>query len=139
MRSMGLDVGEKRIGVAMSDPLKKTAHAFAVIERSGLDSTVKTLRDMIEEYDIEEIVVGMPYAMDGSEGPQARKTTTFIEEVKDRLDVSIATWDERLSTAEAERSLIAAGIKPSMRKNIKDKVAAAVILQSYLDRQVKGK
>ncbi len=137
MRSLGLDVGDKRIGVAVSDPLKKTAQALTVIERSDMTSTVNELNAIIEDLQIDEIVVGMPYTMRGETGPQAALVKDFVGEIEARLNIPVALWDERLSTVEAERSLTEAGIKSSKRKDIKDKVAAALILQSYLDRQVR--
>lgn len=134
---MGLDVGEKRIGVAVSDPLKKTAQALTVIEQSDTVSRVNELKKIIEDLEIDELIVGMPYTLSGEAGRQAMLIQDFAREIEVRTGLPVAFWDERLSTVEAERSLKEAGIKPSKRRYLKDKVAAALILQSYLDRRVK--
>jgi putative Holliday junction resolvase len=135
MRIIGLDHGEKRIGVAVSDPLGLTAQPIAVIEP---DQIIEELKMIIQEYgDVEEIVVGLPKKLSGELGPQAEKVLKFIEDLKDNLQVKVTAWDERLTTAAAERSMIDAGLSRSKRKKIIDKSAAALILQSYLDNKDK--
>jgi putative holliday junction resolvase len=133
LRIMGLDYGDKRIGVAISDSLGLTAQAKGVIKRRDLNTDLDCLKEYISEYDIEEIIVGLPINMDGSSGFRADRTTEFVNFLKKRLELSIKLWDERLSTVEAERLLLEADIGRAERKKIIDQVAAAIILQSYLD------
>lgn len=135
MRLMGLDVGDKTIGVAISDELGISANPVTIIQRIGsIRKEMGQIRSMVEEYGVGLIIVGMPYMMDGSVGIQAEKVIAFIDEMKRRLRTPVETWDERLSTAEVERMLIAADQSRSKRKQVIDKLAAAVILQSYMDR-----
>ncbi|MHB0999311.1 MAG: Holliday junction resolvase RuvX [Armatimonadota bacterium] len=135
MRYMGLDVGDKTIGVAISDELGFSANPIKIIQRIGsLRKEIGEIRQLTEEYGVELIVVGMPFMMDGTVGVQAEKVIEFIEELKRRQRVPVDTWDERLSTAEVERMLIASDQSRSKRKQVVDMLAAAVILQGYMDR-----
>jgi putative Holliday junction resolvase len=130
MRSIGLDYGEKRIGIAASDPLGMTAQGVGAAESE--DEVCR----VIQEYgDVEEVVVGLPKTMRGEIGPQAQKVLGFIERLKDRLKLKIVPWDERLTTSQADKFLISAGVSRAGRKKVIDKSAAAIILQSYLDRR----
>ena len=131
---MGLDVGERRIGVALSDPLGSMAFPFSVLERKGKDPDLKSLQALAQEHEVERVVVGMPRSLDGSLGPQARRVQGFVEGLAGSLALPVETWDERLSTVAAERSLVATGMKRGKRKIERDAVAAALILQGYLDR-----
>ena len=134
MRIIGLDVGDKTIGVAMSDELGITAAPVTVISRTGsLKREIGEIRRMVEENGVECIVVGMPFMLDGTKGIQAEKVDAFVEELQRRLRVPIVTWDERLTTSEVERILIASDQSREKRKKVIDKMAAAVILRSYMD------
>ncbi|MEG6522496.1 Holliday junction resolvase RuvX [Desulfotomaculum sp. 1211_IL3151] len=137
MRIMGLDVGDKTIGVALSDPLGWTAQGLEVIRRNTLEKDINRLCQIIDEYAVEKILVGMPKNMNATIGPQGEKVLAFIEDLKENIDLPIKTWDERLSTVAAERMLIQADVSRSKRKKVIDKMAAAVILQGYLDAGAK--
>lgn len=137
MRIMGLDVGDKTIGVALSDPLGWTAQGLEVIRRVNIEQDFKRLQEIVNEYGVEKFLVGMPKNMNGTVGPQGEKVLAFIEQLKGRFDLPITTWDERLSTVAAERMLIQADVSRSKRKKVIDKMAAAVILQGYLDAGAK--
>ena len=136
MRYMGLDVGDKTIGVAMSDEIGLTANPVTVISRTGsLKREIGEIRRLVEENGIGRIVVGMPFMLDGSVGIQAEKVQAFVEYLRRRINVPVVTWDERLTTAEVERVLIASDQSREKRKKVIDKMAAAVILRSYMDRE----
>ena len=135
MRYMGLDVGDKTIGVAMSDEIGVTANPVTVISRTGsLKREIGEIRRLVQENGIGRIVVGMPFMLDGSVGIQAEKVQAFVEHLRRRITVPVVTWDERLTTAEVERILIASDQSREKRKKVIDKMAAAVILRSYMDR-----
>lgn len=133
MRIMGLDVGDKTIGVALSDLMGWTAQGLEVIRRENLEKDLARLEQIIKEYEVERILVGIPKNMNATIGPQAEKVLAFIENLKETFDLPIKTWDERLSTVAAERMLIQADVSRRKRKKVIDKMAAAVILQGYLD------
>ncbi len=133
MRTLGLDFGDKTIGVAVSDGLGLTAQAKGVIRRTNLTEDLVKLKKYIEDYQIGEVVVGLPRNMDGSFGSRAEKTQQFVNFLKKKIEIPVKFWDERLSTVEAERLLIDADLSRSRRKGVIDQVAAAIILQSYLD------
>lgn len=131
MRIMGLDVGEKRIGVAVSDSLGYTAQGISTVKREDIEE----LKKIVSDYDIGEIVVGLPKNMDGSIGDQGKKVLDFVEKLKQEIDLPMITWDERLTTKEAEGVLLKADLSRAKRKKVIDKLAAVLILQSYLDSQ----
>ena len=133
MTILGLDVGQKRIGVALAEGL--LAVPLTVIERSGKEGGVEAILALAREYGVERIVVGIPHSLDGSIGRQAERVLAFSRELSQHTDVPIDTWDERLSTVAAERLLVEAGVKSEKRKARRDAMAAAVILQAYLDRK----
>ncbi|WP_408954793.1 Holliday junction resolvase RuvX [Natroniella sp. ANB-PHB2] len=133
MRIMGVDLGDKKTGVAVSDALGWTAQGKSVIEAELTEEKLDYICSLIEQYNIEEVVVGLPKNMDGSLGPRAEKVLEFVEQLEDRIDLSVKTWDERLSTVAAERTLLEADLSRKKRKNVIDKMAAVVILQNYLD------
>lgn len=137
MRIIGLDVGDKTIGVALSDPLGWTAQGLEVIRRDNIEKDLARLDEIIQEYSVEKILVGLPKNMNATIGPQCEKVLAFVELLKERFDLPIKTWDERLSTVAAERMLIQADVSRSKRKKVIDKMAAAVILQGYLDAGAK--
>ena len=139
MRILGIDFGEKRIGVAISDPLGLTAQAVAVIGKGeSFKQDINELNKIIKKYGgVDEILVGLPKTMAGEIGEQARKVLEFVEALKDAFKIKISTWDERLTTVEAEKTLISAGLSREKRKKVIDKSAAAYILQGYLDSKRK--
>ncbi len=134
MRIMALDVGSRTIGIACSDALLMTAQGIETIRRTSLENDFKRLSELISEYEVHELVVGMPKNMNGTKGERAEKTEEFVEKMKAVIDLPITFWDERLSTVMAERQLIAADVSRKKRKDVIDKMAAVVILQGYLDR-----
>ena len=134
MRIMALDVGSRTIGIACSDALLMTAQGIETIRRTSLENDFKRLSELISEYEVHELVVGMPKNMNGTKGDRAEKTEEFVEKMKAVIDLPVTFWDERLSTVMAERQLIAADVSRKKRKDVIDKMAAVVILQGYLDR-----
>ena len=139
MRIMALDVGDKRVGIALSDPTGMLATPFGAIERG--ESAISEILRLAEREGVGEIVVGMPYTLSGERGAQAAKTTAFIRELRGMADIPIKTADERLSTAQATRLLRETSPPPSKRRRPRrdddrarvDASAAAVILQGHLD------
>ncbi len=127
---MGLDVGDKRIGVAVSDGLGLTAQGIDTVSR---DNYVDALKSIIEEYEVKSVVVGIPRMLNGTIGIQAEKVLEFIEDLKAAIQLPVFLWDERFSTVAAERVLLEANMSRKKRKTLRDKVAAIVILQNYLD------
>lgn len=134
MRIMGLDVGVKRIGIAISDPMGWTAQGHSVLHRGQLSKDLETLANLCVEYAIEEIVLGYPLNMNGTVGPKAEEIKEFGGVLGDYLHLPISYWDERLSTVSAQKHLIAADVSRQKRKGVVDKLAAVNILQAYLDR-----
>lgn len=137
-RVLGLDVGDKRVGLALSDPLGWTARPLPVLERVGWKKDLARILATIEEFGVGRIVVGLPIRMDGSKGARAEKALEFVEKLRKGTHIPVVTWDERLSTREAERRLLEADVKRMKRRNLVDGVAAALILQGYLDSKSGG-
>ncbi len=136
MRIMGLDYGSKTVGVAMSDPLGITAQAVETIWRKDENKLRKTcarIEALISEYEVERIVLGLPKHMNNDLGERAEKALAFGEMVKRRTGLEVVMWDERLTSVEAERTLIENNIRRENRKQYIDKIAAVFILQGYLD------
>lgn len=136
MRIMGLDYGSKTVGVAMSDPLGITAQAVETIWRKDENKLRKTcarIEELISEYEVERIVLGLPKHMNNDLGERAQKALAFGEVVKRRTGLEVVMWDERLTTVEAERTLIENNVRRENRKQYIDKIAAVFILQGYLD------
>ena len=131
---MALDVGSRTFGIACSDALLMTAQGRETIRRRCLENDFNRWRELISEYEVHELVVGMPKNMNGTKGERAEKTEEFVEKMKAVIDLPVTFWDERLSTVMAERQLIAADVSRKKRKGVIDKMAAVVILQGYLDR-----
>jgi len=129
MRILGLDLGQKRVGVAMSDALGITAQGLDTIKRENTDS----LNEIIKEYEVTEIVVGLPLNMDGTEGDSAKDALSFADELKKKYSIPVKMWDERLSSLFVEREMIKGDLSRRKRKSLSDKLAAIVILQNYLD------
>lgn len=135
MRAMGLDFGEKTIGVALSDLMGWTAQGLKVIRRKEVDE-LKELDAIIKEYEVSTIVLGLPKNMNNTLGPRAEKTQEFAEVLKQRYpELNLVFEDERLTTAQAQRQLITADVSRKKRKQVVDKLAASLILQNYLDRK----
>jgi len=136
MRIIGLDYGTKTVGVAVSDALMITAQPLETIERKSankLRQTLARIESIIEEYQAEGIVLGYPKNMNNTIGERAEATEQFKEDLERRTGLEVILWDERLSTVEAERILMDTGVRRENRKQYVDKMAAAVILQNYLD------
>jgi putative Holliday junction resolvase len=135
MRTLGIDPGSKRIGLALSDELGMIAQPLDYIPAEPFDGFVRRLLELIGEREIGSIIVGMPRNMDGSFGPAAEKSKELVEKLKELTGVPVRAWDERLTTAQANRILIAGNVSRKKRKEKVDKMAAAILLQSYLDSQ----
>ncbi|RKD27916.1 putative holliday junction resolvase [Caminicella sporogenes DSM 14501] len=135
MRIMGLDVGDKTIGVAVSDLLGLTAQGVETIRRTSNKADFGRIKEIVEKMEVKKIVIGLPKNMNGTIGPQGEKVLKFADKLKKKVDVEIIMWDERLTTVAAEKMLISADISRKKRKKVIDKVAAVYILQGYLDSQ----
>jgi len=133
-RILGIDVGDKRIGVAVTDPLQITAQGVMTVKRKTRDDDLEAFRQLVEKYEIKRIVAGLPVNMDGSESAQTRKTVNFCQFIKKRLGVEIIYMDERLTSSWSERVLIEGNVSRENRKDYIDMLAAQLILQSYMDR-----
>jgi len=133
MRILGLDLGGRRVGVAISDPGGRIAHPLAQIEVRGRRDLVAAVARLVAEQGAERIVVGMPFLESGERGEQARRTEAAAAALRQALAVPVTVWDERFSTLDAEAALKAGGLGPRSRKARRDKVAATLILQAYLD------
>lgn len=133
MRKLGIDYGSKYIGLAISDRSNTVAHSKEVLTRTDLKKDLETIKDYIKKYEIDEIVVGMPTSLNGSQGPRAEKTQQFINFLNNHLDLKITEWDERFTTLIADQSMLDADLSRRKRKKMVDKIAAALILQNYLD------
>ena len=138
MRILALDVGERRIGLALSDPTGVIASPIDAIELDDNEAAHERAARHASGFELSEIVVGMPYSMSGARGRQAGRVAAFVREFSKLVDVPVTTVDERLSTAQAERLLRGRGVEPSRDKGRLDSAAAAVILQSYLDSRRLG-
>lgn len=136
MRKLGLDLGTKTIGVAISDELGWTAQGIETVQRDrNIDKDLERLQQIITEYDVSEIVLGYPKNMDGTIGERGQASEDFAELLTSRFHLPVQLWDERLTTVAAERILLDADVSRKKRKEIIDKLAAVIILQSYLDSQ----
>jgi len=135
MRIMGLDVGEKRIGVAISDQMGWTAQGHSVLVRGKLQDDLKKVAGLCAEYEIDRIVLGFPRNMNGTVGPKVVEIQEFGRVLHEYLALPLEYWDERLTTVAAERVLLEANVSRKKRKRVIDMLAAVNILQGYLDRQ----
>lgn len=134
MRIIGIDYGDSRIGIAMSDPFGWTAQGIETIDRKdGLPPAMIRLEQLIREYGVEKIIVGFPRNMNGTIGPRGEETLKYIDLLAERFDMEIIKWDERLTTVAASRTMHEIGVKTSRKKSIVDQIAASYILQGYLD------
>ena len=134
-RIMGLDIGDKAIGVAVSDLMGLTAQGVKTVKRVGKKKDIEALKEIIKERQVNKIVSGLPKNMNGTLGPQGEKVIKFCELLEEETGIKIEYWDERLSTVAAEKTLIQGNVRRENRKCVIDMVAAVIILQGYLDRQ----
>lgn len=134
---LGLDYGDRRIGVATSDVFGWTAQALETIDRRGTGSEFERIRELVAEHEIGEIVVGLPKNMNGSVGPRGEICIEFADKLREQFEMPVHLWDERLTTVSAERVLIEGDVSRKKRKGIVDKMAAALILQNFLDANSK--
>ncbi|SDD00933.1 putative holliday junction resolvase [Paenibacillus sp. UNCCL117] len=139
MRLMGLDYGDKTIGVAVSDALGWTAQGLEVIRRTTEERDLGRLQDIIREYEVSEVVVGLPKNMNNTIGPRGELCIEFSRSLHERLQLPVHLWDERLTTVSAQRTLLEADVSRRKRKLVVDKMAAALILQNYMDAHSKSK
>ncbi len=135
MALLALDVGSKRIGVAMADPSQSFALPLTVIERTSLRVDLQAIAELVRRYDAAEIVVGDPLTLAGERGPAAQQIDRFVEELRGIFAGPIHRVDERMTTAAATKELIAGGVRRARRRSIVDKMAAALILESFLARR----
>lgn len=133
MRVLGLDIGDRTIGVAISDPLGYTAQGITTIRRKREDIDIEELKKICNEYKVDTIVSGLPKNMNGTIGPQSEKVLKFCDLIKSELNIPIKMWDERLTTVAATRAMLEADLSRAKRRKIVDKMAATYILQGYLD------
>jgi putative Holliday junction resolvase len=136
---MGIDLGEKNIGIAISDELGWTAQGLETVKRRGsIEKDLDKINAIVQQYQVEKIVVGLPRNMNGTTGVQGQKALDFADKIRRYLDLPVETWDERLSTVAAERLLINADVSRAKRRKVIDKLAASVILQGYLDARARA-
>ncbi|MFC1805701.1 Holliday junction resolvase RuvX [Planctomycetota bacterium] len=139
MRILGIDYGDRRVGLAVSDDGGLIASGLPTFQRKGNDRPlIDHVRRLVEQYEVERIVVGLPLNMDGSIGPRARLTIEFANRLRNALGLEVVTWDERLTSEQADRLMLAADLSRAKRKKQRDRVAAHLILQSYLDATREG-
>jgi len=140
MRALGLDVGTKTIGVAMSDALGIAAHPLVTLARAGTEKDVAAIAAMVREHEVEAIVVGLPLELSGNVGPRAKRVRVLVESLRRGLpELEVVEWDERFSTVAVEKVLIQADLSRRRRKEVIDKQAAAYILQGWLDGRRRDK
>ena len=132
-RILGLDLGQKTIGVAISDPLGFTAQGLTTIRRSNKEKDIEDLRKICDDYKVETIVLGLPKNMNGTIGPSGELAMAFGKLIEEELKIEVKFWDERLTTVEANKAMLEADLSRNKRKKIVDKVASTYILQGYLD------
>ncbi|MCX7904507.1 MAG: Holliday junction resolvase RuvX [Caloramator sp.] len=134
MRILGLDIGEKRIGIALSDPLGWTAQSLKTLERKSIKNDVEEIIKIINEYKVEKVVVGLPKNMNGTLGESGQKVMNFCQKLLEKINIELIYEDERLTTMAAEKVLIDADLSRKKRRGVIDALAATFILQTYLDR-----
>jgi len=137
MRIMGLDVGTRTIGIAISDELGLTAQGLKTLRRGSMQDDLREIATIINQFEINKIVVGLPKNMNGTLGEQAENTLRWVEVLKDQTRLPVVTWDERLSTVGANKVLLEADLSRRKRKKVIDKLAAVLILQGYLDQSTR--
>lgn len=137
MRTMGLDYGERRIGVAISDAFGWTAQGSEVIDRKLVKDELGRIAELVKQHEVDNVIVGLPKNMNGTIGPSGENCIAFAERLRQKLGLPVQLWDERLTTVAAERTLLEADVSRNKRKQVIDKMAAAILLQSYLDSKAK--
>jgi len=138
-RILALDVGSKTIGLAVSDPLGITAQGLPTIRRKNRRTDLALLDKVVEQYKVKQIVVGYPLRLSGATGTQSEKMTVFAEQLRERYELPVHLWDERLTTAEAQRVLRESEISTKRRGQVVDQLAAVLILQSFMENRQSGK
>lgn len=133
MRILGIDYGEKRIGLAVSDPLGFTAQGIETIPNRGVKKVLGDLSKICKEYEINEIIIGLPINMNGSRGPKAEEILKLIPEIEKETGIAAKTWDERLTSRQADRLMIEEGLSRKRQKQNSDQLAAILILQGFLE------
>lgn len=133
MRIMGIDYGEKRFGIALSDPLGITAQGLPTIERTSIQEDIKKIINIIQEKEVQEIVLGLPKHLNNTLGDKAKEVLNFIDTLKKHINIPIKTFDERFSTVRANRAMLEGDLSRKKRKERVDMIAAQLILQGYLD------
>lgn len=139
MRILGLDIGSRTVGVAVSDPLGWTAQGITTVKRKNFTADVAEIKKYFDEYNATVIVAGLPKNMNGTIGPSGEMVYEFCEKLKESFGPKIEFWDERLTTVAAHKAMLEADLSRAKRKKIVDKIAATYILQGYLDRMSKQK
>jgi len=134
LRLLGLDIGDRRIGIAVSDALGITSQGLKTLERNGTDRDFAEIAQLAREWEISKFVVGLPRNMNGTYGPQAEKVKEFMAQLTALIPLEVIYWDERLTTVAAQKTLIEGDMSRKKRKQVVDKIAAVLILQGYLDR-----
>lgn len=138
MRILALDVGDRRIGVAISDELEISAHSLMTINRDEHKKEMEQIIDIVKDYNVEEVVIGNPVMMNGEVGIQGEKVARFVEELKKSIDIPIRLFDERLSTKFVEKTLIDADVSRKKRRKVIDKLSAVIILQDYMSSRCRA-
>jgi putative Holliday junction resolvase len=133
MRILGIDYGDSRVGIAISDPMGWTAQGLETVRNQSMSNVINRIIELIKEYEIKKIVIGFPKNMNGSVGPRGELTLSFVEELKKEVNIDIVLWDERLTTVAAHKVLNETNVRGKKRKQVVDTVAATYILQGYLD------
>lgn len=134
MRKIGLDIGDVRIGVAVSDMLNILANPYETYVRKSMDEDIEHFQNLLKEQNADTFVVGLPLNMDGTVGDRVEKTKEYASMLAEKIDAKFVYQDERLTTVQAEKVLISGGVRRDKRKKVVDKVASTIILQAYLDR-----
>ncbi len=132
-RTLAFDYGDRRIGIALSDPMGIAARPLMTLTRTTWPRDLERIQAIVREHEVRRIVVGLPLDMDGGRGVRARMTESFIERIRGATGLPVIPWDERLSTVQAERILIAGDVRRARRRQVIDQVAAVIVLQAYLD------
>lgn len=130
---LGLDFGTKRIGVAISDELLLTAQGLDTIRRKGLKDDLALIKEIVDSNGVSEVIVGLPLNMNGTYSEKTKEAVMFVDELKNTIDIPVITQDERLTSIQAERAMLEGDMSRAKRKKLSDKLAAQIILQSYLD------
>jgi putative Holliday junction resolvase len=135
-RWMGIDYGDRHIGIAVSDELFITAQGLTTLHHSGEEAVIREIEQLANKWNVTEVIVGLPRNMNGSIGPRGRIAETFAESLQEKLNRPVHLWDERLTTVSAERMLLAADLSRKKRKQVIDKMAATLLLQNYMDAKL---